>query len=57
MITAYENDKVAIPEKYLKMSASELAKEEKRLFERAKSEKQGAFAPKKKLAKNITIRF
>lgn len=57
MITAYENDKVAIPEKYLKMSASELAKEEKRLFERAKSEKQGASVPKKKLAKNITVRF
>ena len=35
----------------------ELAKEEKRLFERAKSEKQGASVPKKKLAKNITIRF
>ena len=57
MITAYENDKVVIPEKYLKMSASELAKEEKRLYERAKSESSAMPAGKKKLSKNISIRF
>lgn len=57
MITTYENDKVVIPEKYLKMSASELAKEEKRLYERAKSESSAAPAEKKKLSPNISIRF
>lgn len=57
MITTYENDKVVIPEKYLKMSASELAKEEKRLYERAKSESSAAHAEKKKSSPNISIRF
>lgn len=57
MITTYENDKVVIPEKYLKMSASELAKEEKRLYERAKSESSVLPAEKKKSSPNISIRF
>ena len=57
MITTCEIDKVVIPEKYLKMSASELAKEEKRLYERAKSESSAMPAGKKKLSKNISIRF
>lgn len=57
MITTYENDKVVIPEKYLKMSASELAKEEKRLYERAKSKSSTAPAEKKKSSPNISIRF
>lgn len=57
MITAYENDKVAIPQAYLKMSASELAKEEKRLFDQAKRESQSVPIVKKNLAKGITIRF
>ena len=57
MITTYENDKVVIPEKYLKMSASELAKEEKRLYERAKSESSTTPAEKKKSSPNISIRF
>lgn len=57
MITTCEIDKVVIPEKYLKMSASELAKEEKRLYERAKSESGTATIEKKKLSQNISIRF
>ena len=57
MITAYENDKVTIPEKYLQMSASELAKEEKRLYERAKSEERVIVPGKKRLTPNISIRF
>ena len=57
MITTYENDKVVIPEKYLKMSASELAKEEKRLYERAKSESGAEHIEKKKLSPKISIRF
>lgn len=57
MITTCEIDEVVIPEKYLKMSASELAKEEKRLYERAKSESGLLPAEKKKLSKNISIRF
>lgn len=57
MITTYENDKVVIPEKYLKMSASELAKEEKRLYERTKSKSSTAPAEKKKSSPNISIHF
>ena len=57
MITTYKNDKVVIPEKYLKMSASELAKEEKRLYEQAKSESSTAPAKKEKSSPNISIRF
>ena len=57
MITTYENDKVVIPEKYLKMSASELAKEEKQLYERAKNENSLFPVEKKKLSPNISIRF
>ena len=57
MITTCEIDEVVIPEKYLKMSASELAKEEKRLYEQAKSESSTAPAKKKKSSPNISIRF
>lgn len=55
MITNYENDKLVIPEKYLKMTASELEKEKERLLAEAKAQTQ--VRPKKPMHKSIAIRF
>lgn len=57
MMESYENDRLVIPEKYLKMSASELAQEKARLLEEAKA-LAAAQPPKRKTpVKGITIRF
>lgn len=57
MVTNYENDRLVIPEKYLKMTASELEKEKARLLEIAKSQPAVLPARKKQLPKNVAIRF
>lgn len=57
MVTNYENDRLVIPEKYLKMTASELEKEKARLLEIAKSQPTTLPARKKQPPKNVAIRF
>lgn len=57
MITDYENDRLVIPEHYLKMSASELAREEQRLLEEAKAYAAAQPKRRKTPAKNIALSF
>lgn len=57
MVTNYENDRLVIPEKYLKMTASELEKEKARLLEIAKSQPAVLPVRKKQPPKNVAIRF
>lgn len=57
MMESYENDRLVIPEKYLKMSASELAQEKARLLEEAKALAAAQPPKRKTAAKGITIRF
>lgn len=57
MITDYENDKLVIPEKYLKMTASELEQEKARLLEKAKAQTAAQPVRKKQPAKNVAIYF
>ena len=49
-MTAYENDTLIIPEKYKKMSVSELKNEEQRLWKKIKSSK----SPQRKKGKTAT---
>lgn len=55
MVTNYENDRLVIPEKHLKMTASELEKEKARLLEIAKSQHAPMPVRKKQPPKNVAI--
>jgi hypothetical protein len=55
-MVAYENDILVIPEKYKKMSASELEMEEKKVLEKLLSSKRPKKVAKKN-KNNITFKF